>query len=462
MTEQVEGCNERLSLLERRLASERQELTLIKDEVNKLKKSPRRADAVPLIYEMRLGEVEERLQQLEQAVENVNWTEERMASVHASLLATVHSDLKEEIMDEIDNQLTVKKQNKTPFQMQQRAHDTTAMASGRQVWSTLSKPPLPKDDFTTPQQMKPIPKPRLTAPSTNRSISTASPKSMQRRPLQKPMPYDGSTTWEAYFVQFEIIAEVNGWDEHEKTAFLASSLKGKALSVLGNMRTEDRHDFSALVKALSNRFGSAHQTDLSRVRFKNRLKQRDESLPELAKDIERLAKLSYPEAPSSLQDALARDQFVDALPDEEIRLKLRQEKPKSLQDTLTLALELESFQLASRQQRGRFVREAKLESSDELIVKEEKKTADASTPLERIEKSNAVLVEAVTSLEKSLRCLQGLAIKEHGEKRRRRSSGCWNCEETGHIRKNCPLLQQGGQRRTTSNATSSSSQGNGK
>ena len=83
-----------------------------------------------------------------------------------------------------------------------------------------------------------------------------------KRPLQKPMSYDCSTTWEAYFAQFEIIAEVNEWDEHEKTAFLASSLKGKALSVLGNLRHEDRHDFSALVTALSNRFGCAHQTDL--------------------------------------------------------------------------------------------------------------------------------------------------------------------------------------------------------
>ena len=48
-------------------------------------------------------------------------------------------------------------------------------------------------------------------------------------------------------------------------------------------------------------------------------------------------------------EVLAKDQFVDALPDEDMRLHIRQNKPTTLRDTLSLALELESYQIASRQ-----------------------------------------------------------------------------------------------------------------
>ena len=50
------------------------------------------------------------------------------------------------------------------------------------------------------------------------------------------------------------------------------------------------------------------------MKFKNRSKQRDKSLPEMAEDIERLSKLLYHDVPPTLRDVLARDQFVDALP----------------------------------------------------------------------------------------------------------------------------------------------------
>ena len=98
----------------------------------------------------------------------------------------------------------------------------------------------------------------------------------------------------------EIVAELNNWTDHQKAAYLATSLKGPALAVLGNLALEDRQKLDVLVVALKNRFGTSHQTELSRMKFKNRTKQRDESLPELAEDIERLSRLSYPDAPPTL------------------------------------------------------------------------------------------------------------------------------------------------------------------
>ena len=45
---------------------------------------------------------------------------------------------------------------------------------------------------------------------------------------------------------------------------------------------------------------------------------------------------------------LAKDQFIDALSNEDMRLRIRQSWPPSLQRALEMALELESYSLASR------------------------------------------------------------------------------------------------------------------
>ena len=58
---------------------------------------------------------------------------------------------------------------------------------------------------------------------------------------------------------------------------------------------------------------------------------------------------------------LTKDKFVDTLPEEDMRLRIRQNKPTSLRDALRLAVELESYELVSKQ-RSKLVRGAHLES----------------------------------------------------------------------------------------------------
>ena len=65
------------------------------------------------------------------------------------------------------------------------------------------------------------------------------------------------------------------------------------MGVLSNLTPEQHLDYKALSTALDIRFGSAHQVELSRVQLRSRVR-RDETLPELAKNIERLTRLAYP------------------------------------------------------------------------------------------------------------------------------------------------------------------------
>ena len=87
--------------------------------------------------------------------------------------------------------------------------------------------------------------------------------------------------------------------------------------------------------ALKNRFGNNHQAELNRAHLRACTKRRDETLPDLAEDVERLTRLAYPEAAEAMVIVLAKDQFIDSLPDEDMRLGIRQSRPPSITSTST-------------------------------------------------------------------------------------------------------------------------------
>ena len=97
--------------------------------------------------------------------------------------------------------------------------------------------------------------------------------------------------------------------------------------------------------ALENRFGTAHQAELHRMKPRNRTRKREEPLAELMEDIERLARLAYPDAAPRMLELLAKDQFIDPT-DEDKRTRYGR---TVLQQGLEAAMELEPYQLASRQ-----------------------------------------------------------------------------------------------------------------
>ena len=87
-----------------------------------------------------------------------------------------------------------------------------------------------------------------------------------------------------------------------------------------------------------------------------------------------------------------KSQFLDALQDEDIRLRVRQNRPASLREALEQALELESYQLASRQ-RSRAVREVGLEQ--EAIREQEHSVNKTGLDSNSLEKLQQCLLEVI-------------------------------------------------------------------
>ncbi|KAL3862818.1 hypothetical protein ACJMK2_008764 [Sinanodonta woodiana] len=121
----------------------------------------------------------------------------------------------------------------------------------------------------------------------------------------KPQQYNGHEDFEEYLSQSEIVVQINNWNYHEKSLYLAGSLSGSARGILTELGPRERQDFDSLVRILSIRFGSAERSEMYKANLQTRVRGKDESLSELAQSVRKLTRLAYPSADSALINMLA-------------------------------------------------------------------------------------------------------------------------------------------------------------
>lgn len=100
---------------------------------------------------------------------------------------------------------------------------------------------------------------------------------------------------------------------------------------------------------------TSDRAEIFRAKLQTCIRGRDETIPELAQAIRKLTRQAYPSPPADITYILGIDHFIDALPDFDMRLKLRESHPKTISDAELQAIRLETLKLADRQ-RGRQVR----------------------------------------------------------------------------------------------------------
>lgn len=236
----------------------------------------------------------------------------------------------------------------------------------------------------------------------------------------KPPVFDGTTPWTDYLVQFEMVAEMNQWNDKQMAMYLATSLRGVAQSVLGDLDNIGRYHYPSLLDKMNQRFGPQNQTEMFRALLRNRQRKPQESLPDLAHEIRKLVKLAYPTGDHGLREELAKDYFIDAIPESEYRWQIQQTRPTTLDDVVRTAVELEAFHTAERHraQNKKNIR----------VVQTEKTTKNDSTTAKSIEQLQE-LVEALT--------------KKMEETSRPSHIRCYNCGRMGHKQQYCTEKSNG-------------------
>ena len=239
---------------------------------------------------------------------------------------------------------------------------------------------------------------------------------------------------------------MNGWTDKEKGLYLAVSLRGQAQGVFGNLSSKS-NDYTELSNALQERFAPPNQTDLYRVQLKERRQRATESLTELGQDIWRLINLAYPTAPADLRETLAKEQFIDALVSSDMRLRIKQARPTSLNMAVRHAVELEAFNKAERKQ---MEGQGFMRATNQLEQKEPEKEDELK-----------ILKNSMFKMQKTLDNLAGRRDKDdkghppptfkkpgqrNGSSQDQQSTRfkrkCWTCGSESHLKRNCPQTEK--------------------
>ena len=265
-----------------------------------------------------------------------------------------------------------------------------------------------------------------TWPQTQQTNHGPTPSNL---PTVKTPQYDGTSSWPDYLVQFEMVAELNDWDDYAMAMSLATNLRGTAQSVLGDLNDHERHDYESLVACLNQRFGPEHQTEMFRAILHNRTRQPEETLPDLAHEIRKLVRLAYPTGERVIIETIALEHFINALSEPDTKWRIQQTRPQTLDQAVRIAVELEAFQTANRQKSN----------------KKDVRSVTASN-----NDGNQEIESMVTRMQKLMtEGLQALERNVNGFKRNKRCPQdrnqwtevtCYHCDQPGHKRNTCPKL----------------------
>ena len=99
--------------------------------------------------------------------------------------------------------------------------------------------------------------------------------------------------------------------------YLANCLTGEARSLLSELDPDGRRDYSTLVEKLTNRFGSVNRSEIFRTRLISRVRNKGESIPQLAQAVKKLVRQAYPGVNKDVVETLSIDHFIDAMTDSE-------------------------------------------------------------------------------------------------------------------------------------------------
>ena len=233
--------------------------------------------------------------------------------------------------------------------------------------------------------------------------------------------YDGKADFEEYLNQFIGICEFHRWTDDEAAIMLLAKLQGDALSVAAALNDQS---LRSLILNLRRNFCS-EQEEVATLKLSSRGQKSEESFQSLSFDIQRLTKKAYANTDDETRDRIARDAFINAVSDNVIREKLRDQNPRTLADAVRESSRLAANRALEKTRVKETIRQSSTQDSELQQLRDE---------VERLKRRPR---------RRGARPDQGRATEGQW---RQRNPGfpptCWKCYRKGHIARWCPFTDE--------------------
>ena len=165
-----------------------------------------------------------------------------------------------------------------------------------------------------------------------------------KRKQKEPQTFDGSSDFRDYLYHFNQISRWNGWSHTEKAQQLSMSLRGAAQEILSELTLGELDNFSAISHALTQRFNPPERETAYRSEFRNSRQKRSQNASEYDYYLRKLGSKAFPEILKSARELYTIEQFINSLDDHELRKHVKFNRPLSLDEAISYAVEFEAFE----------------------------------------------------------------------------------------------------------------------
>ncbi len=269
------------------------------------------------------------------------------------------------------------------------------------------------------------------------------PAPRPRRTIVDIQQFSGKETEDIteWLLKWDIAAAANNWSDEQQLQMIPAYLSGRAARHFWRMPQEARRDLEQLKDLLEDTFNTEEKKFLARQKLQEITQGSRESVMEFSERVDRLVIKGHDGLDSTeRKDRIACESFVKGLRPE-IKETVWEKSPHTFQEAVTAAERREVY-LNSVGRRGKVN-----EISDDVMAAIQKFNEDRTRSNEEIWQAIKNLTVAVQDLAvKTAESSQQQIFRQQnfrGNRPNTRSLVCYECNQPGHIKRNCPQKQRG-------------------